>query len=85
MRSRIPRPAGVHDVNGIRAGDAWYRQPVLWLGALIFAASLAGCVWMVVLASRHADAPVETAGASVLKVPLARAPAPQPLPARQLR
>jgi hypothetical protein len=72
-------------VNDIRAGDAWYRQPVLWLGALIFAASLAGCVWMVVLASRHADAPVETAGASVLKVPLARAPVPQAPPVRQPR
>ena len=39
--------------------DAWYRQPVLWLGAAILAASLAGCVWMIVLGSRHADLPLE--------------------------
>lgn len=50
---------------------AWYRQPVLWLGALLFAASLAGCVWMIVLGARHADAPVAT-GAQIFKVPVAR-------------
>jgi hypothetical protein len=38
---------------------AWYRQPVLWLGAAIFAASLAGCVWTIVLGARHADVPVQ--------------------------
>lgn len=38
---------------------AWYRQPVLWLGAAILAASLAGCVWMIVLGSRHVDVPLE--------------------------
>lgn len=38
---------------------AWYRQPVLWLGATIFAASLAGCVWTIVLGARHADMPVQ--------------------------
>jgi hypothetical protein len=85
MRSRIPHPAGVHDVNGARTGGAWYRQPVLWLGALIFAASLAGCVWMVVLASRHADVPVETTAASVFNVPLARVPPRAPAPAQQSR
>ncbi|MEI7037484.1 hypothetical protein [Fulvimonas yonginensis] len=41
--------------------DAWYRQPVLWLGAAILAASLAGCVWTVVLGSRHADLPLDGA------------------------
>ena len=53
-----------------RPRDAWFRQPVVWLGALILAASLAGCAAMIVLAWRHADAPVETGGGSVLKVPL---------------
>jgi len=56
-----------------RPRDAWFRQPVVWLGGLILAASLAGCVAMIVLASRHADAPVETGGGSVMKVPLQRA------------
>lgn len=41
--------------------DAWYRQPVLWLGAVIFAASLAGCIWTIVLGSRHADLPLDMA------------------------
>jgi hypothetical protein len=41
------------------AADAWYRQPVLWLGLVIFAASLAGCIWTIVLGSRHADLPLE--------------------------
>jgi hypothetical protein len=65
-----------------RAG--WYRQPVLWLGALLFGASLAGCVWMIVLGARHADPPVPVAGGSVFKVPLAapQPPAPPPPPAR---
>lgn len=43
-----------------RAG-AWYRQPVLWLGAAIFGASLAGCIATIVVSSRHVDAPVEDA------------------------
>ncbi|WP_130618895.1 hypothetical protein [Dyella amyloliquefaciens] len=38
---------------------AWYRQPVLWLGVAFFLASLAGCVWMIVLGARHADEPVD--------------------------
>ena len=41
---RNPAPA-----HAEAASSAWYRQPVLWLGALLFAASLAGCVLMIVL------------------------------------
>jgi hypothetical protein len=48
------------DAAPARSG-AWYRQPVLWLGAAILVASLAGCVWMIVLGARHADTPVEGA------------------------
>ncbi|UGB37599.1 hypothetical protein [Frateuria soli] len=44
------------------SAGAWYRQPVLWLGAAILAASLAGCVWMIVLGVRHADQPLEMTG-----------------------
>ncbi|QNK01195.1 hypothetical protein [Dyella telluris] len=40
-------------------GGRWYHQPVVWLGAAFFAASLAGCVWMIVLGARHADQPVD--------------------------
>lgn len=51
MTATRARPAAAH--------DAWYRQPVLWLGVAIFVASLAGCVWMIVLGARHADSPVD--------------------------
>ena len=50
--------------------DAWHDQPVFWLGALLLGASLAGCVVTIVLAARHADAALPTAGGQVLKVPL---------------
>jgi hypothetical protein len=41
-----------------RAG-AWYRQPVLWLGAAVFAASMAGCIWIIVTGAQHDDVPVD--------------------------
>lgn len=53
----------------------WYRQPVLWLGAVLLAASLGGCVLMIVLGARYADEPLPTAG-QVFKIPLARPAAP---------
>jgi len=72
-RSSLPgctrNPARRDDVNATRGGAKWFRQPVVWLGALIFLASLVGCIATIVLAWRHADAPVETAGGSVMKVP----------------
>ena len=54
----------------------WYHQPVLWIGALLFAASLAGCVLMIVLGVRHPDVPLPIAGGEVMHMPLGRAPAP---------
>ena len=57
------------DVNPARDGAKWFTQPVAWLGALIFLGSLLACIAMIVLASHHADAPVETIGPTVLKVP----------------
>jgi len=56
------------------SGDAWWRQPVLWLGAAILLASLAGCIVMLMLAARHADAPLPQAGREILRVPVARPP-----------
>ena len=53
-----------------REATSWARQPVVWLGAAILLATVIGCVTTIVLASRHADTPVETGGGSVLKVPL---------------
>lgn len=50
-------------------GGRWYRQPILWLGAAIFFASLAGCISMVVLGSRHADEPVPVHSEQLFKMP----------------
>lgn len=50
------------------------------LGAAILVASLAGCAWLIVLATRHADVDVAQQSPRVLKVPLERAaaaPAPE--------
>jgi len=52
------------------SGARWFRQPVLWLAAFIFLAILAGCIAMIVLASRNADMPVETRGPKVMRIPV---------------
>ncbi|WP_266182700.1 hypothetical protein [Dyella humicola] len=41
------------------ATSGWHRQPIVWLGVMVFGASLAGCVWMIMLGARHADTPVD--------------------------
>lgn len=64
-----------------RTASAWYRQPVLWLGVFVFVASLAGCVWMIVLGANHADTPLDTSH-TVFGVPASAhssaGPPPQP-------
>ncbi|MET0498856.1 MAG: hypothetical protein ABW106_11385 [Steroidobacteraceae bacterium] len=51
------------------ASERWYRQPIVWLGTAIFCASLAGCIGVIVLASRYEDEPLPVAGERVFKVP----------------
>lgn len=51
----------------------WYRLPLLWLCAAIFFASLAGCITMVVLASRYSDEPLPVGGERLLKMPASHA------------
>lgn len=58
------------------SGERWYRLPVVWLGAIIFFASLAGCISMVVLASRYPDEPLPLSSDQLLKMPAARNPEP---------
>jgi len=72
------------DPAQVPARTAWYRQPVAWLGVALFVASLAGCVWIIVVAAHHPDTPVENAGNGLFGVPSAArsshgppAPAPQ--------
>ena len=50
--------------------DTWYRQPILWLGAAILAASLAGCIWLIVVSLRYDESPGHNAP-SLLGVPTA--------------
>jgi hypothetical protein len=60
---------------------AWYRQPIAWLGVLVFAASIAGCIWIIAVGQRHADVPVATpAHGTVFGVPTStlRETAPAP-------
>lgn len=56
------------------AGGNWYRQPILWLGAVILFASLAGCISMVVLGMRYGDEPLPVSSERLLKIPAARSP-----------
>lgn len=58
------------------AGERWYRLPIVWLGAAIFFASLAGCISMVVLASRYPDEPLPIGSDQLLKMPAAHTPEP---------
>jgi len=48
----------------------WYRQPVLWLGALLFAASIAGCIQLIIAASRYPDDALPAHEDRLLKMPL---------------
>lgn len=54
----------------------WYRVPVAWLGVLIFVASLAGCVWIIVVSVQHRDEALPVSVHSVLGVPAQQRPAP---------
>ena len=69
---RADRP---QDARTDRPMTAW-RQPVVWLGAGIFLASLIGCILTIVLASRHDDPALGQGVQYLMKVPLERVPAP---------
>lgn len=62
--------------NAAHAGSAWYHQPVLWLGIAVFLASLAGCVWLIVVSVRYADTPLDTSSHAVFGVPASAHSAP---------
>ena len=59
---------------------AWYRQGIAWLGVAVFAASIAGCIWLIVAAERNADPPLPNVGPQIMKVPVARQPKPDKTP-----
>ncbi len=62
----------------MNARGEWYRQPVLWLGAVLFAATIAGCIALLVLGARHDDEALPTSGRTVLKMPAGRVDPPEP-------
>ncbi len=62
-----------HEARARDRRGAWYRQPIVWLGAAVLAVSIAGCVWLIVVAERHADPPLPVDGLQILKMPLTRA------------
>ena len=68
----LPSPADEVAARDVR--DAWYRQPIVWVGAAVLVASIAGCVWLIVVAERHADPPLPVDGLQILKMPLTRPP-----------
>jgi len=67
-----------------RDTGAWLRQPVVWLGALILAATMVGCMAMIVLAWRYPDPPVHHDGGKAMNVPLRHSADATP-PARETR
>jgi hypothetical protein len=52
--------------------ERWYSLPVLWLGAAIFVASIAGCIGLILSASRYPDEPLQLSDDELLHVPVAR-------------
>lgn len=52
----------------------WYHQPVAWLGVLMFLASLAGCVWLLIASLRYDERALPGSGEQLLKMPLERVP-----------
>lgn len=39
---------------------SWYSLPVVWLGIAIFAASLSGCIWLIIVSTRYDDTRIPT-------------------------
>lgn len=64
-----------NDLNKPGVDNTWYRQPILWLGMFVFALSMAGCIWMIVLAVQNPDIPTYKPDRAVLGVPMTK-PAP---------
>jgi hypothetical protein len=62
--------------NNAQASLAWYRLPVVWLGILVFAASLAGCAWIIAASMQYRDEPLPVTAHSVMGVPAHAHPAP---------
>ena len=58
--------------------ERWYSLPVVWLGAAILLASIAGCIGLILSASRYPDEAVRLSDDELLHVPVAREPRRSP-------
>lgn len=60
------------------AREHWYSLPVVWLCAAILIASTAGCIGLIMSASRYPDEPLRLSDDELLHVPIAREPQRSP-------
>jgi hypothetical protein len=60
--------------TGAGGSSGPWGQPVVWLGILVFLASLAGCALMIVLAMGQPDSSPVRGGDYIMKVPVSRMP-----------
>jgi hypothetical protein len=77
MGSRTRPTRGPDLARGGERG-AWRREPLVWLAAAVFVASVAASAWTIVVATRHADEPLPTHERSVIGMPVAHAPGAAP-------
>jgi hypothetical protein len=54
------------------ANIRWYQLPLAWLGIAMFAASLAGCLWIILLATRYPDDSLPASDEHLFKMPATR-------------
>ncbi len=52
----------------LQRSGAWFTQPVIWLGIVLFTASLVGVVWLIAISKLPDDAALVT-GKQVFGVP----------------
>ncbi|MEO6270727.1 MAG: hypothetical protein ABIP08_10530 [Lautropia sp.] len=75
LRTRADDPGRPENpAGGLSRSQGPWRQPVVWLGVALFAASLGGCVLMIVLAMRHRDPPPPDGVDVIMKMPVNRIP-----------
>jgi len=59
-------------VNVPSSDVRWYQTPLAWLGIAMFAASLAGCVWIILLAVQYPDDSLPASDEHLFKMPATR-------------
>ena len=50
--------------------NAWYRQPILWVGAGVGVLAVGSSVWLILFAGDHVDPPLQIAEPRVMSVPV---------------